>query len=399
MTDEHVDPLPPGSDELVKSLRLTVDPHPRLNYALLHNRRPLFRRFQIRKLGEKMVRDLVVEAALQVGSESFHTELQTNLHARVNDFRNQIRLPLTWALHRLPTERVQTTVTTRIRSGDRDILRRSDPVDLQPVDVWVDDDVNRQWLPSFVLPRDPAVPRIVAAAQRYLDALTDDFTVGFDGYQSIDPESDAPFNGVDAQVRAIWSAIVQDFPLRYVNPPPSFELMSQRLRSPSDVLAGGRGTCIDLALLLAACLEYVEIHPALFLLDGHAFVGYWRSEDGYDDFIDHTLLNPKPDDDLDPYATCDAPDKRTAFGTDASAAPYPWVYAKRFYRPIFNVIHRRHQLVPVEATGIPFLSSFWKAVDDGMQNLRSVHDFHSMIDVVAARDHGVTPLPFERKEP
>jgi hypothetical protein len=57
----------------------------------------------------------------------------------------------------------------------------------------------------------------------------------------------------------------------YINPPPTFTEKSQRLRTPSDIVMGKRGTCIDLTLLLAACLEYAEIYPVLFLLKDHAF--------------------------------------------------------------------------------------------------------------------------------
>ena len=86
---------------------------------------------------------------------------------------------------------------------------------------------------------------------------------------------------IDAQVRAIWWALVHDYAIGYINPPPSFVENEQRLRTPSEVVQGKRGTCIDLALLLAACLEYIEIYPVIFLLRDHAFPGYWRSEPGY----------------------------------------------------------------------------------------------------------------------
>src|SRR4029077_20612141 len=86
---------------------------------------------------------------------------------------------------------------------------------------------------------------------------------------------------VDDQVRSIWWGLLQEHQLSYINPPPSFTQMSQRLRTPSDIIAGKRGTCIDLTLLLSALLEYVDIYPVVFLLDGHAFPGYLRSPDSY----------------------------------------------------------------------------------------------------------------------
>ena len=106
---------------------------------------------------------------------------------------------------------------------------------------------------------------------------------------------------VDLQVRAIWSALMLDFPLAYINPPPTFTDKSQRIRTPSDTIAGRRGTCIDLAVLLAACLEYVDIHPVIVLLLGHAFPAYWRHSDYLEHFMSGQGVHlPAPDEQLDP---------------------------------------------------------------------------------------------------
>ena len=38
-------------------------------------------------------------------------------------------------------------------------------------------------------------------------------------------------------------------------------------------------------LLIASCLENVDIYPVIFLLKDHAFPGYWRNEEARDDFM------------------------------------------------------------------------------------------------------------------
>ena len=63
-------------------------------------------------------------------------------------------------------------------------------------------------------------------------------------------------------------------------------LDSQRLRMPSTVRSHQAGTCIDLALLFAACLELVDIYPVIFLLKGHALPGWWRHPDYRDEYFD-----------------------------------------------------------------------------------------------------------------
>ena len=38
------------------------------------------------------------------------------------------------------------------------------------------------------------------------------------------------------------------------------------------------GTCMDLTLLYAACLEALGLHPLLVMMDGHIFAGVWLRE-------------------------------------------------------------------------------------------------------------------------
>ena len=41
------------------------------------------------------------------------------------------------------------------------------------------------------------------------------------------------------------------------------------------------GTCLDLSLLMAGCLEQLGIHPIIVMMQGHAFVGAWLTEQIY----------------------------------------------------------------------------------------------------------------------
>ncbi|WKK72622.1 DUF4011 domain-containing protein [Rathayibacter oskolensis] len=52
----------------------------------------------------------------------------------------------------------------------------------------------------------------------------------------------------------------------------------QRTRTPSEVLEGRLGTCLDTTLVLAAVLEQAGINSTLWLTPGHIFLGYWRVE-------------------------------------------------------------------------------------------------------------------------
>jgi hypothetical protein len=227
------------------------------------------------------------------------------------------------------------------------------------------------------------VARIVDSAHAILCALADDTSAGFDGYQSVDEtaaDDEARFGCVDKQVQAIWYAILNQHGLTYINPPPSYGQGTQRLRTPSQLLAERRGTCIDLALLLAACLEYVGISPVLFLLSGHAFAGYWRSEAAYESFRSvpqgQASTVKEGSDGSGPRSTLNNP--KGVIGKDQQ-------------REVQRHIHLGH-LVPLEATWLTSRGGFQAAAEEGRHNVRSA-DYQAMIDLRLSRDMGITPLP------
>jgi hypothetical protein len=283
-------------------------------------------------------------------------------------------------------ESIRASVNVRVSVGALEgVYENSYRVTLLPTDEWVDDDDSRQWLPSFVFPQDPAVEQIVAAARPYLTFLADSPSAGFDGYQAIDLDAEDPSVGVDAQVAAIWSALVHALPLSYINPPPTYTEESQRLRFPSRILGGRAGTCIDLALLMAACLEYVNIYPVVFLLEGHAFPGYWRSEESWDEFINMRNVEQLGIRQLDELAQKSGPvDQR-----------YPWVFPAAFHTEIMTQIEQGH-LVPLETVWLTTHAPIEEAEDTGWENLLKASEFNSLIDITMARECDVTPLPAER---
>jgi hypothetical protein len=214
--------------------------------------------------------------------------------------------------------------------------------------------------------------------------LRDDPSAGFDGYQSLDPRAAEPAAEVDRQVQAIWATIVHELDLGYINPPPSYStaMDSQRLRTPSMIVRDRSGTCIDLALLLAACCELVDVYPVIFLLKDHAFPGYWRQDRFQQKFIEIS------DEFVDEMAQ-EEPHKTSAPG----AQRVPWWFRDTAYAEIVRQV-KLGNLVPLESVWLTEHSGFWEAVDGGKDNLKKPSRFHSMLDIARAREAGVTPLPF-----
>jgi len=367
-------------------LSVEIEVPSEINYSLLHNQRPLLGKLTLTRLVKDPLEDINVLVELNLGAENYPFRCTLlELKEPQLAMASMVQIPLTAALPRGLRERVHSTVYIRIACAGRVAAESTRRVTLIPVDEWVDDTDNNPWLPSFVLPRDPAILKIIQSSRRYLVGIRDDPAAGFDGYQSVDETLDDPTEGVDAQVRAIWTALVNEYRLQYINPPPSYSEQTQRLRTPSDILESGTGTCIDLTLLLASCLEYIDIFPVVVLLTGHAFVGYWRSEEVYDAFLE---MEKTP-------ARVPAPGDAAA---RAAAVPFVDLYGWRLTRLQYDEIMTyvaSGDLVMLEATYLTSASSFADAVEEGRANMRSKRQFDSLLDIRSARSAKppVTPLP------
>ena len=355
-----------------------------VNYSLLHNDQSLFEEFSLRKLRDGLVRGIGLEVTLYAGGEqTFPYRSWIDMADSYLTLADRIRFPLTSSVMRSVRESVKSVIYIDITWNGKIVYRDTLPVKLLAIDEWVDTPELDAYLPSFVLSRDNAVGRIIDNAQRYVRLFNEDSTAGFDGYQGVDKKAKDPYATVDLQVKAIWSTLSFDMSLGYINPPPTFTESSQRLRTPSDVIDGKRGTCIDLALLMAACLEYIGIDPVIFLLSGHAFPGYWRSEDARDAFLRMSSKSLMPLTESHASALNDS---------QARTPNKPWMFTN--YAEVDQLV-KSGAVVPLETTYITQQLGFTDAMKGGREDLRDKSQFCSMIDVQRARTdkNPVTPLP------
>lgn len=364
-----------------------------LNYSVLHNSRGgLFKCFTITKIREGAMDALEVTVRLDTGLDRpaechFFVDLPEEA-PRQQDLAASVTLPLGSQLLRQRGETLLATVEIAIKCGVVQVFHILKSIKLLPCDEWRDDTTGRHFLPSFVFPRDPAVRDILSASQPFLRALCDQPQAGFDGYQG--GFSSNPDEAVALQTRAIWAALQHTLRLDYVNPPPAYTNASQRLRTPEEILRARRGTCIELALLLASCWEHVGIFPVLFLTSGHAFAGYWTSETARLGFIEGLTRMPKH-----AKATGKVTGEKVLGGGREKKASEPWMFAEPHHLAGIRAEVLKGGLVPVEATYIPLQRSFTDAVSESRQllaDLRGPEEFDGMIDVQTARERGVTPL-------
>ena len=364
---------------IAERIHVELEVDEEVNYSLLHNNRELLNTLTLTKLVEDPLRNITVRVELFVGAQSYpyrytHLELSQVQLA----LAPQVKIPLTADLPRSLRERVQSTVYVKVTCEDQTVFEDTRRVTLIPVDEWLDDTEKNPWLPSFVLPRDPAIEKVIASSRRYLVGIMDDPAAGFDGYQD-------SVSQVDKQAQAIWTALVNEYRLQYINPPPAYSQHTQRLRTPSEIVQSNSGTCIDLALLLASCLEYIGIYPVVVLLADHAFVGYWRSEGAHDHFVSVKTIPPTLPDVGSPAARAAAL---------PYVDPYGWRLTKLNYAEVMAYVTTGH-LVMLEATYLTAAKKFSEAQEEGRANLRSREEFDSLLDIQVARTASppVTPLP------
>lgn len=127
-----------------------------------------------------------------------------------------------------------------------------------------------QLLPAFMQPNDPLVTAVVTRAGQYAGEQG----ISMSAYQSGNAQD------VAVQAECIYRAL-RDEQIGYVSSPAGFERSGQKIRIPHQILQDDykSGTCLDLAVLYASCLEAVSIHPLLICIQGHAFAAFWTEKD------------------------------------------------------------------------------------------------------------------------
>jgi hypothetical protein len=145
-------------------------------------------------------------------------------------------------------------------------------VNLLPPSHWGGAGSAPELLAAFVRPTDPSVDVILREAAEKLSQSGRDPAV--DGYKQRKKTRAWEI------AEALWAALV-GHSIAYVLPPKSFERQGQQVRGPSEILSRQVGTCLDLSLFYASCLEQAGLNPLLILTEGHAFVGVWLIDEDF----------------------------------------------------------------------------------------------------------------------
>lgn len=336
----------PEADYLAaEQLHMNLSVLPVVNFALQQNHVPVVQSIAISNPSDRELEnvDLRITSDLDIIlSCSRHLE---RIPAKESCVLKDIQLTLdTQGLAGL-TEKIAGLLTVSLTSEGVLLCEETAELTVLAFDEWPGYILYPELLASFVTPNHPEIIKLNAAAAKILEKWTGD--PSFDAYQSREP------NRVLFQAAAVYGAL-QERNIIYSVPPASFQRYGQRVRLCDAVMQQKMGTCLDLTLLYAACLEAIGLHPLLILQEGHIFAGAWLEEMTFPEVIqdDVSLLT-----------------KRLADGINGVAV--------------------------VECTA--FVSGKNLSFDDARraaeQKLVGNDPIHCVIDVTRARYSGITPLP------
>ena len=133
-------------------------------------------------------------------------------------------------------------------------------------------------LAGFVMPDSDAIDEVTGRARFELRRLLKGAQSWADALQSVDPAA------VVKTLKALYYCLQERYSITYEYEPRTYGIDWQAVRFHEDVvLAELEGTCIDLTVLFAACLEHVHRDPLIIVVEvgpktHHAIVGCWRHE-------------------------------------------------------------------------------------------------------------------------
>lgn len=254
-------------------LRIELLHPPAMFYALVHNNVPVVHHLRVRNDSGDDLRDVEVEMEL-VGPDGTLAGPWTRQVPAIpawgevgwdefGDFA-----PATAALVHAD-EAFPVTYEVTVSASGASSARLTAPSRVLAHNEWQNSPALYDSIAAFVQPNTDSVNVVLRAASALLRDQTGSGSL--QGYQA-GPRRAAEIGA------AIYEAL-RELRISYVGSPASFEETGQKIRTTAAVLRERLGNCIDLSVTYAACLEAAGLHPLLWIIEGHAFAGFFLSED------------------------------------------------------------------------------------------------------------------------
>lgn len=269
----------PEAGSMTISIELDYDRT--VNYAMQQNDVPVVKALRISNGSEAVLRDLIIRITSEPSFAAPWESRVSVINPGETFSMGVVDLPLSHDFLAGLTERVTGSLLVDVFQGNTIMSSSTQRIDVLAYDEWNGLQSIPEILAAFVTPNHPAVESVLSDAAGILGAWTGNSALS--GYQSRDPQR------VALTTAAIYTAL-QQCKIRYINPPASFEETGQKVRLPDRLLESRLGTCLDLTVLAASCVEQCGIHPLVVITAGHAFVGAWLEEETFADVATDDLL-------------------------------------------------------------------------------------------------------------
>lgn len=330
------------------AIQIDVEVDRTVNFAMQQNDVPIIRTLQIFNPGDNPVENLSVLVSSEPELFAPWTTSISSIPAGGTHVLGPLDLRLSPSLLIGLTERAGGNIRIELSQNGRTLAEHIEPIEMLAFDEW--NGMGRalpELLAAFVLPNHPIVESLLSDAARWLADKTGDSSLS--GYQSKSPAR------VGQIAQAIYVAI-QSRGISYCNPPASFEETGQKIRLPDRIMEHKLATCLDLAVLAAACLEQAGLYPIVAMIPGHAFPGVWLIDECFPDCATDDLLRVRKRVDLNDILV---------FETTLTTAPPP--------------------------------NDFAAAIAPAKRHLGAINGLHCVVDIQRCRKSRVRPLPVRRE--
>jgi hypothetical protein len=242
-----------------------------LSYPMAHCRIPVVDHVTIDGIAEDFRGAVLqIEVVSAGGSHGGPRELHADLVAGKPTILRDIKLALDPAAMLAVEGQRPGRIEAVLRDADGTVIATaSNEVTILASNQWKASplQLGLEMLAAHVQPNASAITALMRDVSDRLAAATGRSAI--DGYQSENPER------VDAIAQAVYESMGSR-DIRYAEPPASWGLNGQKVRTPAEVLDGRLGTCLDTVVTMAAALEQAGVNTTLWVLEGHALLGYWR---------------------------------------------------------------------------------------------------------------------------
>ena len=267
--------------QMGKALIINAEASKTVNYAMQQNDIPVINRLMITNNGNEDLTGLEVRISCDpCFAEDWKTHIEV-INAGQAYNLGAIDLFLSNAFLSSVNERITGKMIIEVLQDEIILSSLVQKIEMLSLDEWNGLCVIPELIAAFIMPNHPSIESILSDVSDTLKQWSGESSLS--GYQTKDPSR------VILTVNAIYS-IIQKLGIRYINPPASFEEIGQKVRLPDRIMENKMGTCLDLALFTAACIEQAGLNPIILLTKGHAFTGFWTIEDTFmDTVIDEPL--------------------------------------------------------------------------------------------------------------